>query len=53
MATWRDRIAILSDEASESFADAVEICLPLGIRSYELRRFGGARFPYVSDEAVE
>ena len=53
MINWHNRIAIVSDEASESFAEAVEICLPLGIRAYELRRFGGARFPHVSDEAVD
>lgn len=46
-------IAIVSDEVAPSFADAVGICLPLGIRAYELRSLGGRRLPDVSAEALE
>lgn len=53
MINWQDRLAIVSDEASKSFADAVEICLPLGIRAYELRHLGETRFPHVPDATVD
>ena len=53
MTDWKDRLAIVSDEASESFAEAVGICLPLGIRAYELRKFGGGRFPDVPAKAID
>ncbi|MBV7332219.1 sugar phosphate isomerase/epimerase [Chloroflexi bacterium TSY] len=53
MTDWTKRLAIVSDEASESFVEAIRICLPLGIQAYELRRFGGARFPYVPDDAIK
>lgn len=45
-------IAIVSDEAAPGFADAVGICLPLGIQAYELRRLGERRLPDVSAEAL-
>jgi len=47
------RLAILSDEAGPGFADAVRICLPLGIRAYEVRNLYGKRVPHVPEEAVE
>ncbi len=53
MTDWRQRLAIISDEADDSFARAVETCLPLGIRAYELRKLEGGRFPHVSDSAIE
>lgn len=52
MADWKQRLAIISDEASNSFTDAVQICLPLGIQAYELRKLDNGRFPNVSDEAI-
>ena len=51
--SWTERLAILSDEAALDFAEAVSICLPLGIRAYELRSLPGGRIPYVSPEAIE
>ena len=53
MTDWKQRIAILSDEADDSFAAAVEFCLPLGIRAYELRKLEGGRFPQVSERAID
>ena len=53
MTSWRDRLAIISDEAEDSFRAAVEFCLPLGIRNYEIRKLDGGRFPNVSDAAVQ
>jgi sugar phosphate isomerase/epimerase len=53
MTDWTKRLAIVSDEASESFAEAVDICLPLGIGAYELRSVDGNRFPHISEAAVE
>ena len=50
---WKKRLAIISDEAEDSFRDAVEFCLPLGIRNYEIRKLGGGRFPNVSDDALQ
>jgi len=47
------RLAIVSDEAAPGFAEAVRICLPLGIRAYELRRLYGMRVPRVPEEAIE
>jgi sugar phosphate isomerase/epimerase len=47
-----ERIAIVSDEAAPGFEGAVQICLPLGIRAYELRKLDGARIPDVSEAAV-
>ncbi len=52
MTDWKKRLAIVSDEASDSFAEAVAICLPLGIRAYELRGLEGKRFPSVSKETL-
>ncbi len=53
MTDWTERLAIISDEAADSFAEAVEFCLPLGIRAYELRKLEGGRFPHVSERAIE
>ena len=53
MTDWKQRIAILSDEADDSFAAAVDFCLPLGIRAYELRKLEGGRFPQVSERAID
>lgn len=53
MSDWTTRLAIISDEADDSFRDAVEFCVPLGIRSYEIRKLGGGRFPDVSDQAIQ
>ncbi len=50
---WTKRLAIISDEADDSFRGAVEFCLPLGIRNYEIRKLGGGRFPNVSDAAIQ
>ncbi len=47
-----DRLAILSDEVSLSFAEAVGICLPLGIRAYELRSLRGGRIPHVNEDDI-
>jgi sugar phosphate isomerase/epimerase len=52
MTDWKQRLAIISDEADNSFARAVEICLPLGIHAYELRKLDSGRFPYVTDDAI-
>lgn len=53
MTDWNQRLAIISDEAADSFAEAVDFCLPLGIRAYELRKLGGGRFPHVSERAID
>lgn len=53
MADWKQRLAIISDEAEDSFDKAVEICLPLGIRAYEIRKLDGGRFPNVTNEAIQ
>ncbi len=53
MTDWTNRLAILSDEADDSFARAVAVCLPLGIRAYELRKLEGGRFPHVTDRAIQ
>ena len=53
MMDWRGRIAIISDEADDSFAEAVDFCLPLGIRAYELRKLEGGRFLHVTERAIE
>jgi sugar phosphate isomerase/epimerase len=50
---WKQGLAIISDEADDSFAKAVEICLPLGIRAYEIRKLDDRRFPNVTDEAIQ
>jgi sugar phosphate isomerase/epimerase len=52
MSHVEERLAIISDEASESFAEAVSICLPLGIKAFELRSLEGSRFPKVSQDTV-
>lgn len=49
---WKERLAIISDEAAPGFRAAVGICLPLGIRRFELRLLGGHRVPYVAEEAL-
>lgn len=48
-----DRMAIVSDEANSDFVKAVEICLPLGIRAYELRNLPGGRLPYCEESGVQ
>ena len=53
MTDWRGRIAIISDEVDDSFAAAVDFCLPLGIRAYELRKLEGGRFPHVTQRALD
>ena len=53
MTDWKNRLAIISDEADDSFAAAVDYCLPLGIRAYELRKLEGGRFPQVTERAVQ
>ncbi len=53
MTDWTQRLAILSDEADDSFAAAVDFCMPLGIRAYELRKLEGGRFPNVTERAIE
>ncbi|MDE2950220.1 MAG: TIM barrel protein [Chloroflexota bacterium] len=53
MTDWKTRLAIISDEADDSFRDAVEFCVPLGIRNYEIRKLGGGRFPDVTDDAIQ
>lgn len=53
MTDWKQRIAIISDEADDSFAASVDICLPLGIRAYELRKLEGGRFPHVTERAID
>ena len=53
MTDWTSRLAIISDEADDSFAEAVAHCLPLGIRAYELRKLEGGRFPQVTERAVQ
>lgn len=53
MTDWKTRLAIISDETADSFAEAVEFCLPLGIRAYEVRKLDGERFPQVADAAIE
>jgi len=45
-------MAVVSDEADPSFAQAADVCIPLGIRAYELRRLGCGRVPDVADAAV-
>lgn len=49
---WRERLAIVSDEAGKSFAESVAVCLPLGISAYELRQLPGGRVPYVDEAAI-
>ena len=53
MNLWQKRLAIVSDEAAPGFAEAVKVCLPLGIRAYELRFLYGMRVPHVPIEAIE
>ena len=53
MSDWKQRLAVISDEAHDSFTKAVEICLPLGIRAYELRKLDNGRFPNVTNEAIQ
>lgn len=53
MTDWTSRLAIISDEAADSFAEAVDFCLPLGIRAYELRKLEGGRFPQVTERAIQ
>ena len=52
MTDWTKRLAIISDEIDDSFAEAVEFGTALGIRAYELRKLEGGRFPNVTDRAV-
>jgi L-ribulose-5-phosphate 3-epimerase len=53
MPDWKTRLAIVSDEAAESFTESVNICLPLGIRAYELRKLASGRFPDVTDVEID
>ena len=53
MTDWTSRLAIISDEADDSFVAAVDFCLPLGIRAYELRKLEGGRFPAVTERAIQ
>ena len=53
MTDWTSRLAIISDEADDSFAEAVDFCLPLGIRAYELRKLEGGRFPQITERALQ
>ena len=53
MKDWKARLAIVSDEAADSFTEAVNICLPLGIRAYELRKLASGRFPDVFDSEID
>ena len=54
MEDWTARLAIVSDEAADSFIEAaVYICLPLGIRAYELRKLTGGRFPEIADSEID
>jgi sugar phosphate isomerase/epimerase len=53
MSLWQKRLAIVSDEAAPGFTEAVKVCLPLGIRAFELRSLYGKRAPYVPEEAVK
>ena len=53
MTDWTKRLAIISDEADDSFAESVAFCLPLGIRAYELRKLEGGRFPHVTERAID
>ena len=53
MTDWTGRLAIVSDEIDDSFADAAEFGLSLGIRAYELRGLAGGRFPDVSERAIQ
>lgn len=50
---WRNRLAIVSDEAGETFAEALDVCLPLGIRAFELRNLPGGRVPAVDGSALD
>lgn len=45
-------LAIVSDEVSLNFAHAVKICRNLGIYTYELRRIGNQRIPFISKEQI-
>lgn len=49
----RARIAIVSDEVSPDFGETLAVCLPLGIRAYELRGLQGGRVPYCDPQSVE
>ena len=51
MDAWTQRLAIVSDEAAASFTEATRICIPLGLRAYEIRNLYGARVPSVSEDA--
>lgn len=50
--SWASRLSIISDEAAPDFEEAVNRCLPLGIRSYELRLIRGSRVPHISEECI-
>ncbi|MCC7207113.1 MAG: sugar phosphate isomerase/epimerase [Anaerolineae bacterium] len=47
------RIAIVSDEVSADFEETLAVCLPLGIRAYEIRSLAGGRAPDCDPAAVE
>lgn len=46
------RIAIVSDEISTDFQEAVKFGLEWGITDFELRNLKGGRVPYVSDDEI-
>jgi L-ribulose-5-phosphate 3-epimerase len=51
--SWTQRLSIISDEAAPDFKEAVNLCLPLGIQSYELRLIHGLRVPYIPEDLTE
>ncbi|MDE2855980.1 MAG: TIM barrel protein [Chloroflexota bacterium] len=53
MTDWTDRLAIVSDEIDDSFAEAARLGRSLGIRAYELRALAGRRFPDVTERALQ
>jgi sugar phosphate isomerase/epimerase len=48
-----ERIAIVSDEVSPDFGETLQVCLPLGIRVYEIRSLSGWRVPYCDPAAID
>lgn len=47
------RIAVVSDEVSPDFAETLAVCLPLGIRAYEIRGLRGGRVPYCESASID
>ncbi len=50
---WTQRLSIISDEAAPDFEEAVNLCLPLGIQSFELRLVRGLRVPHIPEECIQ